>query len=174
MFLSRLKWVLVVDLKHELDWPGFRITDNAGVALSQEFKHVIYRPSHVGAVNGIMEGVYQQGGWNIFVDEVYAISNRGNVTSYPPAYLALLTRGRSRGITVWSGMQRPRLVPGFVFTEGTHFYVFRVADAMDRKRIAEFTLAEMRDFWPERYAFAYYNRLEHEIVYSTPLRGDLI
>lgn len=160
---------MVVDVKHELSWDGYKVTSSIDEALNGPNKHVIFRPDSTGYVNPLLWGLYHQKGWDIFIDEVYGISNRGNATSYPPAYIALLTRGRSRGITVWSGMQRPRFAPLFAFTESTHFFVFRVAHSEDRKTIGQFTVPELKDYQPERYAFAYYNRIEHEVKYSKPL-----
>ena len=177
--LSAYPNVIVIDNKHELNWPGFTVTKNVGQALGQ--KHSIVRlggtatrPTNIMAeLDELFKRVYQMGGWHIYIDEIYTIG-RGNVSSFPQSYITLLTRGRSRHITVWTGTQRPRFLPLFAFTESTHFFILEVSSSDDRKHIAKMAGVDGLDTPVYNHDFLYYNRRTKALAKSRLSEDDLL
>lgn len=168
------KWVIVIDTKHELQWDGFSIQRSVLNASSRRWQRVLFRPESLLQIDQLLTEIYQQGGWTVYIDEVYGLTSRGSLQSFPTSYNRLLTRGRSRGITVWSGMQRPRHAPLWAFTESTHFFIFRLKDAHDRKRVSEFTDSRLYEKLSdlERYEFIYHHAIENMTIHSLPLSKE--
>lgn len=182
--------MLVIDSKHELgpkqnkdkakEWPGFYVTKSVRDALSLDHAHVIFRPENRGQINEIFDRCYDQGGWNIVVDEVRAILKNDNPLSAPPAFTQKdLTRGRSRLLTLWNGTQRPAKVPKEVFSEAMHFFIWHLSLWDDLRRVAEMTVPEIIPAIQslktlDRHAFVYYNRLNGTLVISKPLSKEWV
>ncbi len=138
--LSASPYVIVLDTKEELKWPGFTITNSYQAALNG--KHTIYRPQSKRDIDLLFRYIYKAGGWAVYTDEVYTLGN-GNVQSYPQSYIDLLTRGRSRHISVYTGTQRPRFLPLFCFTEARHIFLFELGSLEDTKHVAKMAGVEM-------------------------------
>jgi hypothetical protein len=85
----------------------------------------------------------------------------------------LLTRGRSRHITVWTGTQRPRFLPLFAVSESQHIFLFEVGSTDDRKHVAKLAGVEGLETLVTGHEFLYYNRPQRRIVKSILERGDL-
>lgn len=172
--LSTKPYVIVIDNKHELDWRYWTITDDPKVALAGN--HTIYRPAKgiagKRAVVWLLEAIYQAGGWVVYIDEVYTLG-RGSVASYPQEYIDLLTRGRSRGITVWTGTQRPRFLPVFAFTESRHLFLFELGSTIDTKHVADmYGAPDLISEAPARkHDFIYYRR-DGKLMVKHRLRKD--
>lgn len=78
--------------------------------------------------------LYECGELTIYIDEAYAVTPPGQK---PGKWLsACYTRGREKGIGVWSSTQRPAWIPLFMLSEADWFLVFRLSLEQDRKRIA--------------------------------------
>lgn len=69
----------------------------------------------------------------VYFDELYNWHNNGRPLTH---FIALLTRGRSRGKTVIQSTQRPSWVSRFCFTESQVYYIHRLVDARDVKVLA--------------------------------------
>lgn len=70
----------------------------------------------------------------IYIDELYQWHNQGRAGS---GLLGLLTRGRSRKITLLMSTQRPQWVSRFCLTEAQKYYIYRLADGADRRRMSD-------------------------------------
>lgn len=165
--------MLVVDTKHELDWPGFVVCNDLSKALRET--HAIYRPPLPPRqnvyVDRLMQIVYQQGGWDIYFDEIYTIGY-GSAQSYPQSYISLLTRGRSRSITVWTGTQRPVFLPRFSFTESRHLFMLELGSLDDQKHVSKMIGSpELADLRLSGHQYAYYRR-EGKILLVSQLGKD--
>lgn len=68
------------------------------------------------------ELVWAEGGWCIYFDELFYISQRLKIDEEIDT---LLTQGRSRGISVVTGMQRPVNITRFAMSQSTHLISFR-------------------------------------------------
>lgn len=66
----------------------------------------------------------------IYIDEIYSFHKNGRAG---PGLVALLTRGRSRGLTTLMSTQRPSFLSRFAITESQRFYIFRLVDRRDRQ-----------------------------------------
>ena len=80
-----------------------------------------------------MEEVWKQGGWTLYLDELFYLTRLG----LTPLIDRLLTQGRSKGITVVSGMQRPVSVTRYAVSQATHIIAFQ-QEGRDAKTLREF------------------------------------
>lgn len=155
--ISSRKHVIVVDTKHELDWHDhFLVTESLDRAFSGE-RHVVYRPSTLEQIDYLFRRAYHERGRDIAVDELFAIG-RGHVSSYPQSYIDCLVRGRSRGITMWSGTQRPKQFPRFTFTESKHLFLFELGAVDDLKYVADQAGCPQLVTGLQQYEFIYFRK----------------
>lgn len=99
--------------------------------------------------------VWKEGGWCAYLDELWYLSRLGLERKVEQ----LLTQGRSKGITVMTGMQRPVQVTRFAMSQSTHLIAFS-CEGRDLKVLAEagnYAWAEAVRELP-RYHFAWYYR----------------
>lgn len=112
-----------------------------------------------------LEIVWRQEGWAVYLDELFYLS-RLKTGSYRLADRIdrLLTQGRSKRITVISGMQRPVQVSRFAMSQSTHLIAFR-ADGRDIKTLEDAGNREWADTVNElkRYEFAWFYRPDRAI-----------
>lgn len=73
----------------------------------------------------------------VLVDEAMQVSPNGN--SIPWWYRGILTRGRSRRVSVWSCTQRPANVSQDIIAQSSHVVMFNLRKHDDRKRISDST-----------------------------------
>jgi hypothetical protein len=119
------------------------------------------------AVAGCLESVYETGGWTIYLDEVRYVSE--------PSYLGLRshvqllwTQGRSLGVTVVAGSQRPAWVPLEAFSQADHLFLWRESDDANLKRVASIAgvhTQAMRELVPQLP--------EHQALYVNTVTGAL-
>jgi len=98
--------------------------------------------------------VWKQGGWTIYLDELFYLDKLG-VRLFIER---LLTQGRSKGISVVSGMQRPVSVTRFAIGESSHVVSFGL-EGRDAKLLGEVASPKLSKVVQElpRHAFAWYN-----------------
>lgn len=130
-----------------------------------EYPIVIYRPNGEELADPAMldawcQWIYERESTVAYIDEV---SQLGNSTKPRMGFLNLLTRGRSKDVTVLMGTQRPVGVPRIVFTETQYFYRFYLADVQDRKRVTEFTHPAMINQPKSRYGFLFYRAGDRKV-----------
>jgi hypothetical protein len=83
---------------------------------------------------GALEDVYRMGGWTVYVDELSYLVRKLKL-SEPLETLWL--QGRSLGISVVAGTQRPAWVPLEAYDQASHLYLWRDPDAGNRRRLSE-------------------------------------
>jgi ABC-type dipeptide/oligopeptide/nickel transport system ATPase subunit len=109
------------------------------------------------AVEGfkMLEKAWLQGGWTIVIDEHWYSEKLG----LKPYIERLLTQGRSKAVSVVTGMQRPVQVSRFTLSQSTHLISFRV-EPRDLRILAEATTD--RVIQPishlQQYEFLYFHR----------------
>ncbi len=105
----------------------------------------------------------------IYIDEAYQWHVNGRCGA---GLIALLTRGRSKGMTTLLSTQRPAWISRFCFSEAQKFYVFRLSDNRDLKTIAEFipTFSDNKVVTP--YHWWYYDASQEEPFYFSPVPID--
>lgn len=74
-------------------------------------------------------------GSDCYIDELYTfgigVKPRAGMT-------AMITRGRSKGLTVFTATQRPAFVPVVTLSEAQHYFVFNLQNRKDVKRMGDF------------------------------------
>lgn len=129
---------------------------------------VVYRPSGEeghdrGTLDDWCEWIYERGNTVACIDEVTLITP--TPLAYGPGFLDLYTRSRARGVTLFSGTQRPVQVPRMMFSEAKHVFVFYLSDKRDREIVAGFTNPGVLMEIPDRYGFFYYNQANRDLRY---------
>jgi hypothetical protein len=108
-------------------------------------------------------------GIGAYIDEVFMFHNGGRVGA---GLMALLTRGRSRGITLTMAAQRPAWLSRFCLTESQRFFIFRLVDQADRKRLAEIIPGLDPKENPEKFHFQYFDFDQAAPQYFLPIPLD--
>lgn len=130
---------------------------------------MIWRPSpdvaqDPQALDDVLYSLYHRYAGNVVIDELYPFHTGGRAG---PGLTALLTRGRSRGITTVMGSQRPTWISRFCVTEAQHYWCYRLVDRQDRKRLSEVIPEFPLEVLPEKYRFHYYHHsLAAPILFS--------
>lgn len=137
--------VIIYDTKIE---PKFEALANSVVvetiddayAIAQEAAHdyIIVRPN-VQVMNDpvtldrwlLFHYTYLQG-MAAYIDEAYTFHRNSQAG---PGLTALMTRGRSKGITTILSSQRPARISRFLITESETHFVFRLRDKQDMQRL---------------------------------------
>jgi energy-coupling factor transporter ATP-binding protein EcfA2 len=115
-----------------------------------------------------LNGAYQQHGWLVLMDEFKHIAA---ALSLEDEAEMLLHQGRSAGISVVTGVQRPRHVPLMVYDQADHIFMWEARDYNIRKRLGEiggkvdtdlieYGLRNLKD--------------RHEFLYISPSLGTVI
>ena len=118
-------------------------------------------------VRKALNSIYHQGGWLVYLDELKHIAT---YLKLEPEVELLMHQGRSAGITVCSGVQRPRHVPLMAYDQTTHLFLWESRDHNIRKRLAE--LGGRAD--PELVMHGVSNLAGHEFLYVNPTTGEVV
>lgn len=105
------------------------------------------------ALDGVLYDLYAHFSGTILIDELYPLHVSGKAG---PGLTAILTRGRSRGITTIMGSQRPMWISRFCLSEAQHYWVYKLVDRSDRRRLSEVIPNYPVDLSLPRYYFYYY------------------
>lgn len=89
-------------------------------------------PHDEEGIETILMKMWEQERTGLFVDEAFMIPKNS------PAFMGILTQGRSKKIPSIVLSQRPVLLSKFVFTEADHFSVFHLNHEGDRKKVGEY------------------------------------
>ena len=132
---------------------------------SGEFDYVIVRPElevlhDAEYLDGMLYEHYMRlHGVPAYIDEIYTFHINGRAGQ---GLVALLTRGRSKGITTIMSTQRPAWISRFCITESGKFYILRLIDAKDRKRFDD-VIEDFSDLTPPaKFQFYYIDIGESE------------
>lgn len=136
-------------------------------AADKEERRLIYTPDPYLAEDEenqreLFYWVYENRNRRFYIDEATAIVYGG--VRVPRGLLALINRGRERGISVLTATQRPSGVPMNVLSESEHYFVFEVLLPQDRQRIEAITGITVEDQM---------SLGDHEFFYFNQSRGLL-
>jgi len=106
--------------------------------------------------------VWQQGGWTIYLDELYYIEKQLRLTD---EVVRLLTQGRSKYLTVVCGMQRPAWVTRFALSEPVYVISGRLGDKRDVAVVSSVVGSEYVDRLQtlRRYQFGLIDKINNKI-----------
>jgi hypothetical protein len=173
------RYVVVLKTKPDPDdadkWTGFHRARKAQSMSDERYERILLEPEYrYQAIEGyrMLDRAWKQGGWTVVIDEGWYAEQIG----LKPYIERLLTQGRSKGISVVYGQQRPVATSRFVISQATHVITFRV-EGRDAKTVAESTtprILPVIDDLAER-EFAYYHRAKRYVGKGTARRlGALI
>lgn len=161
--LVRLRQFVVVfktkpDPDDDSKWRGFKRTKSAKTLDDQRYSRILLDPDYSKQAREgyeMLERIWRQGGWTCVIDELWYSERIG----LKPYIERLLTQGRSKGISVVIGQQRPVTTSRFAISQTTHLFCFRV-EGRDGKTIAESTTPRILPVIDSLtgHDFAYYNR----------------
>ncbi len=102
-----------------------------------------------------LEKAYKQGHWTVCIDELLRIDRYGLREHVEN----LLTQGRSLGISVLVGMQRPAFITRFALSESSHVISFN-HEGRDAKTLAESTTPRILPVVAslQRHEFVWFHR----------------
>lgn len=148
-YLSGYKNVISLDLKGKLTYDPFvadvPVIDNLDDLMKVGEGKYIYRPrfeeiENTDYIEKFFEWIYHRQNTICDIDEIMAVGELGSKDgNYIPRYAkAILTRGRERQTTIWGATQRPKTIPLVYMSEASHYFIFSLKIADDRKRVQEF------------------------------------
>lgn len=175
--------IIIYDTKEE---PKFRKLPNSMVVHSKkelreqiengEIDYIIYIPplavaSDYRAMDDLLtEHYYNYQGVDCYIDEAYSFHSPTG--TYGPGLTAIMTRGRSKGITTIISTQRPVRISRFAITESQKFYIMRLVDKQDRARMSD-AIPDFEDLpVPEPFWFYYYEAGQKEALLYRPIKLD--
>lgn len=132
----------------------------------------IWRPSPLLAqdpveLDDVLYQLYSRFRGPLVLDELYPFHAQGGRAG--PGMTALLTRGRSRGISTIMGSQRPTWISRFCISESQHYWVYALVDRQDRRRLAEVIPNFPLEIPPPKHHFFYYHHDIDEPILFKPL-----
>jgi hypothetical protein len=145
----------VIDGKRECNAFNCRVFDDPRKLIRAKPDRFIYRPkpqwfaSH-GGYDAVYKYCYERGNMFVFTDEVLAVCKGRTV----PHWLNVCVQmGRSKGITMLSGTQRPSWIPINLITEARKLYAFRLSYPDDVKKMEYLIPGYDKSNLPERYFY---------------------
>ena len=100
--------------------------------------------------------IYERKYTRVYIDEATAIAYSAN--KVPRFLLAILNRGRERGISTLTATQRPSGVPMNILSESENYYVFKTLLPQDKQRVELITGISVEDQNDlNDYEFYYFN-----------------
>jgi len=137
--------------------------------------YIIVRPdmhelSDIEALDGVLQAIMHIGKkCLIYIDEAYQFHIQGRAGA---GLVGLLTRGRSKGMSVLMSTQRPAWLSRFCFTEAQKFYIYRLTDERDHKIISAYIPGFLQKSVAKKHHFYYYDNSQDEsgIKYFKPVQ----
>lgn len=124
-------------------------------------------------IDRALREMFVSGGWCVFADELFYLCKTLRLTSLLETYW---TQGRSLGLSLVGGTQRPAHVPLFAYDQATHLFFWRDNDETNLRRIAGLggmSAKEIRSAvtgLPKHHAL-YVNTRDGEIMVTQAPRG---
>lgn len=139
--LKQKRYVVVLDGKGLINWPEMQLVRTFSKLFNEKAPRMIWRPTHEElrdeeAIDKFFEWVYLRGNTTVYIDEAQTVTNGQLLPNY---YHGCITRGREHKVEVWSGTQRPTLIPQVIMSEAEHMYVFKLKLEQDRDKMASMT-----------------------------------
>lgn len=172
-FVQLRKYVAIFQTKRDdIKYKGFKRVPNhralEKVKVTDASARFIVAPAYDDmqrAGLNLFAHVYQDGGWTLVVDESYFAHA---ILKLERPINMLMTQGRSKGISMVNGMQRPVHVSRFVLSECTHIFAFRL-EQRDAKTIGDVAGDHFADVSLRipRFHFAHYHVPTRSVAVGT-------
>lgn len=112
------------------------------IVLWPKLRSLNYRMEQQQTFGAALYDIYKSGGWTVYLDELRYICDTLRLSELVEN---LWQQGRSLGITVVGGNQRPRFVPLNAYDQATHLFVWNFNDKENAKRLAEIVGIDERE-----------------------------
>lgn len=150
---------------HKTDeWPPPPWADK--VILWPSTKKIHYKIEQQQEFHKALSDIYTAGGWAVYLDELRYICDTLKLGNYVEV---LWQQGRSLGISVIGGNQRPRFVPLNAYDQATHLFVWNFNDKENAKRLSEIVGVDEKEVAAvvrglPKYDCLYINANTHELL----------
>lgn len=113
-----------------------------------------------------LDAIFNDRDWCVVFDEQHYMCNELGLER---ENAMLQHQGRSSGLSIVNGTQRPAWVPKVTYSAASHAMVWRTPHRDDLKRIAELGGVDMRDMQSNLLALD-----RHDFIYVNTRRGDIM
>lgn len=103
-----------------------------------------------------LDRIFQERGWTVVFDEEHYLCADLGLTEEVAMFHH---QGRSSGLTVVDGIQRPKYVPLITFSSATHAFIGNTTDRDDLKRLADLGGVDAKILAQEAMSLDYYEFL---------------
>lgn len=146
------------------DWPP--PTWAKRIILWPSTKSSSYRLEQQRVFHEALSDIYTAGGWCVYLDELRYICDTLKLAPYVEN---LWQQGRSLGISIIGGNQRPRFVPLNAYDQATHLFVWNFNDRENAKRLSEIVGINEKEIAAvvrglPKYDVLYINADTHELL----------
>lgn len=154
----------VIDPKQDIALPQIPIRSTYYARIPRQILRAsLDTKNERGEYDAMCENIFNaRRGGIVYNDEITATTNASRLS---PGLGKLVRMGRGIGIGMWSASQRPRDVPTALLTEALHFFIFRLSNPDDIKRIAAFT---------DPRVIAHMPRIDYECLYYSVKGNKLL
>lgn len=125
--LKQRQYVLILKSKpDDIEYEGTRLVKTVGSLRSQRHWRWVLEPTYSNQATEFEKAydlVWREGGWTLDIDELFYHDTQLKLRE---PINRLFTQGRSKGISVVCGMQRPASVTRFAVGESTHVLSFQL------------------------------------------------
>ncbi len=166
MVMSIYEYSVVLDTKHDLDWKGYKVWYDLKKMIKNPAERNLYRPErgferdpNFEIQTNLFEWIWHRKYTAIYIDEATQISTSTNICH---SLFDLITRGRSRGISVLSGSQRPSGLKQEFLSESENIYCFQLRLPADKEKAYKFGNIDADLIEQKNFA----NNSKHYFIYS--------
>lgn len=169
------RYVVVFRTKgDDISFPGFSRRPLASAMDSVYAQRILLQPRYEHQLRegyGMLERAWKQENWTIVIDEEWYCERLGLTEMIE----RLLTQGRSMGISVMLGSQRPSRISRYCIAEARHVFAFQL-EGRDAKTVGEATTPRMVEAIAKlkEHEFAYFNRQNRIVEIGNARRLDRI
>ena len=110
--------------------------------------------------------VYRSGKWCVYLDEVRYITEVLGLSSYVSQ---MWREGRSSGISLVAGTQRPAWIPREAYSEATHLFIWRSTNRYDLKRLEDASNIDTKEVSDIIRSLP-----KHDVLYVNTRNGELM
>jgi hypothetical protein len=100
-----------------------------------------------------LDSIFQERGWTVVFDEEHYLCSELGLSKEVAMYHH---QGRSSGLTVVDGIQRPKYVPLITFSSATHAFIGNTTDRDDLKRLADLGGVDAKQLQAEAMVLDFY------------------
>lgn len=156
------------DYKRIYSWPPPKAWDNK-VLLWPDTKGLTIRETYRkqrDVFKHALDTIFRERNWCVVFDEQHYMCKQ---LGLDVENAMLLQQGRSSGLSVVNGTQRPSWVPVVTYSSATHAMIYRTTYRDDLRRLSELGGVDMRDMQSNLLTLA-----KHDFIYVNTRRGDVI